>query len=139
MTIYFIPDLCKSKDERFLDDLQEEFECETFDEILRYTQPYLFSDKLDDFRFSSFWILPNGKLYPIKGGSHEHTARAFIACNGRVFNEDSLSNYAVRYSDWLKMRLPRNRLTDNQVNTISDLSNHKNYRLFMELLVKEGY
>ena len=139
MEIYFIPDLCKAKDERFLADLQNEFDCETFDEILRYTQPYLFSDKLDDFRFSSFWILPNGKLYPIKEGCHEHTARAFMLDSGYVFSEDGLSDYAVRYSDWLKMRLPTKRLTSKQVNTIADLSNHKNYRLFMELLVKEGY
>ena len=134
ININFLPDLLLNNDSRFDNDILD-FHDKTLEEVVaRMTRMNLFSSKLDGFRYTSFWVLPNGKLYPVKEGCHEHTAIYFIADSGYTFEEDSLSEYAIRYSEWLGLRLPK-KVTSRQVDTISDLANHPKYKEMMKAIL----
>lgn len=137
MRVLFIPDIIKRRLTQYFSDIEEQFG-ETVDKVYdQYLESQLFGEKLDVFRNSSFWVLPNGKLYPIREGCHAETARYFLSVRSDlcyVNTEDFLSEVAVRYSKFIGFRLPDRGATQEQQDTISDLSSHPEYHKMMEEL-----
>ena len=141
--IYSIRTICLEKDERFKDDIKtildnyeedytEDSVWEAGIQLMDVEVPTrLFSEKGDGFRYTSFWVFPDGKIQWVEEGVHERTACGYVDSDGCHLSEDTMSETCVRYSNWLKCRLPL-KVTDRQKQTLLSMSAHKDYKLLVK-------